>query len=86
MSNDKNPQVSQQVGEAKRGIQARNREGLGHSRGGLTTKIHLAADHRCRPLVVITSEGQRHDSIAFETVMGAIKVPRVGPGRPPNTA
>ncbi|MBA8823966.1 hypothetical protein FHX42_001295 [Saccharopolyspora lacisalsi] len=25
------------------------REALGRSRGGLTTKIHLAADLRCRP-------------------------------------
>lgn len=62
--------------------QAFNREGLGHSRGGLTSKIHLAADDRCRPLVVLTSEGQRHDSIAFTAVMAAIKVPRRGRGRP----
>ena len=26
------------------------REGIGRSRGGLTTKIHLAADLRCRPV------------------------------------
>ena len=26
-----------------------DREGLGRSRGGLTTKIHLVADSRCRP-------------------------------------
>lgn len=82
MSNDTNLQVNGAKSETKKGKQARNREGLGHSRGGLTTKIHLAADHRCRPLVVITSEGQRHDSLAFETVMGAVRVPRVGPGRP----
>jgi hypothetical protein len=70
------------VEQAKQGKQALNREGLGHSRGGLTSKIHLAADHRCRPLVVLTSEGQRHDSIAFVAVMDAVRVPRVGPGRP----
>jgi hypothetical protein len=29
------------------------REALGRSRGGLTTKIHLAADRRCRPLTRI---------------------------------
>ena len=26
------------------------REAIGRSRGGLTTKIHLAADLRCRPI------------------------------------
>lgn len=55
---------------------------MGHSRGGLTTKIHLVADHRCRPLALVTSEGQRHDSVGFEVVMGAISVPRAGRGRP----
>ena len=28
---------------------------MGRSRGGLTTKIHLAADQRCRPVAFITS-------------------------------
>jgi transposase len=55
---------------------------LGRSRGGLTTKIHLAADQRCRPLVVVTSEGQRHDAIGFATVLDRVIVDRVGPGRP----
>lgn len=31
---------------------------------------------------MLTSEGQRHDSIAFEAVMDMIKVGRLGPGRP----
>ena len=30
----------------------------------------------------MTSEGQRHDSIAFETVLGMVRVDRLGPGRP----
>lgn len=60
----------------------RCREGLGRSRGGLTTKIHLAADRRCRPLVIMTSEGQRHDSIAFEAVLARLVVDRLGRGRP----
>ena len=53
--------------------QAFNRVGLGHSGGGLTSKIDLAAHDRCRPLVVLTSEGQRHDSLAFKAVMATIK-------------
>ena len=48
----------------------------------MTTKIHLAADQRCRPVAFCTSEGQRHDSIAFETVLGEVRIGRVGPGRP----
>jgi hypothetical protein len=48
----------------------------------LTTKIHLAADQRCRPLAIVTSEGQRHDSIALEAVLAKIVIDRVGPGRP----
>src|SRR3954454_20890568 len=48
----------------------RLREALGRSRGGLTSKLHLAADQRCRPVAFLTSGGQRHDSIAFETVLG----------------
>jgi len=33
-------------------------------------------------LVFVTSEGQRHDSIAFVTVLSLVSVDRVGPGRP----
>jgi transposase len=55
------------------------REALGRSRGGLTTKIHLAADTRCRPLTRHTSPGQRHDSRGFTVVMDGIRIPhRVG--------
>jgi transposase len=58
------------------------REALGRSRGGLTTKIHLVADRRCRPVVFLTSEGQRHDVIAFTTVLDLVSIRRLGPGRP----
>lgn len=59
-----------------------DREGLGRSRGGLSTKIHLAADTQCRVLARVTSPGQRHDSLAFEPLMTAISIRRRGPGRP----
>jgi transposase len=52
------------------------REALGRSRGGLTTKIHLAADTRCRPLTRHTTAGQRHDSRGFTQVMAQIRIPR----------
>jgi hypothetical protein len=54
---------------------------LGRSRGGLTTKIHLLADRRCRPLTRVTTAGQRHDSLAFEAVMNRLRIARIGPGR-----
>jgi transposase len=60
----------------------RSREALGRSRGGLTSKIHLLADSRCRPLARLTSGGQRHDSLAFAPLMGRLKVARLCPGRP----
>lgn len=58
------------------------REALGRSRGGLSTKLHLAADSRCRPLGLITTVGQRHDSVAFELTLAQVAVARPGPGRP----
>jgi transposase len=60
----------------------KNREALGRSRGGLTSKIHLLADSRCRPLARVTSSGQRHDSLAFEPLMAQLRIARRGPGRP----
>ncbi|MFD5586618.1 IS5 family transposase [Streptomyces sp. NPDC127063] len=55
---------------------------LGRSRGGLSTKVHLAADGRARPLALTVTAGQAGDAPAFATVMSRIRVPRTGPGRP----
>ncbi|MFI2609283.1 IS5 family transposase [Kitasatospora sp. NPDC018619] len=55
---------------------------LGRSRGGLTTKIHLATDGRCRPLCFHLTPGQAGDAPAFEHIMAALRVPRPV-GRPP---
>ncbi|MFF9914933.1 IS5 family transposase [Streptomyces sp. NPDC013457] len=49
---------------------------LGRSRGGLTTKIHLAADSRCRPLAFVITPGQAGDAPAFAHVMARLRVPR----------
>jgi transposase len=57
-------------------------EALGRSRGGLTSKIHLACDGHGRPLAVILTPGQRHDSTQLEPLLDAIRVPRSGRGRP----
>ncbi|MCQ4205515.1 IS5 family transposase [Streptomyces coelicoflavus] len=55
---------------------------LGRSRGGLTTKIHLACDGRGRPLAILLTPGQRHDSICARPLLERIHVPRTGVGRP----
>jgi hypothetical protein len=49
---------------------------------GVSTKIHLLADARCRPLARVTTAGQRHDSLAFEPLMGRLRIRRNGRGRP----
>ncbi|MFE6485691.1 transposase [Streptomyces sp. NPDC057757] len=56
--------------------------GLGRSRGGLSTKIHLAVEQGQKPLSVVITAGQRGDSPQFKPVLEAIRVPRLGPGRP----
>jgi len=75
--NDKNPPAA----GARQGKPA-EREALGRSRGGLTTKIHLLADSGCRPLARVTSAGQRHDSVAFAPLMARLAIARRGRGRP----
>ncbi|WP_240796607.1 IS5 family transposase [Streptomyces sp. RFCAC02] len=57
---------------------------LGRSRGGLTSKIHLACDAVGRPLAFTVTGGNTNDCTQFTTVMEAIRVPRLGPGRPRN--
>ncbi|MFF3959535.1 IS5 family transposase [Streptomyces sp. NPDC001890] len=57
-------------------------EGLGRSRGGFTSKIHLSADGFCRPLSLIITPGQWADCTQFVMVLEKIRVPRLGLGRP----
>ncbi|GAA0848850.1 transposase [Streptosporangium amethystogenes subsp. fukuiense] len=54
----------------------------GRSRGGFTTKLHLSADGRCRPLSLVVTPGQRADRTQLEPVLEKIRVPQPGPGRP----
>lgn len=56
--------------------------GLGRSRGGLSTKVHLGCEQGRKPLSMVVTAGQRGDSPQFEVVLGRIRVPRMGPGRP----
>ncbi|MGD6754181.1 IS5 family transposase [Streptomyces sp. BH105] len=63
----------------KRGLRSR---ALGRSRGGLTSKIHLAVDGQGRPLAFTLTSGNTNDCTQFTTVMDAIHVPRPADGRP----
>ena len=56
--------------------------GLGRSRGGFTTKIHLSCEQGQRPLSVLITAGQRGVSPQFAAVLEGIRVPRTRPGRP----
>ncbi|MGY5005002.1 IS5 family transposase [Streptomyces griseus] len=79
------------AGARKRGIFRRNRpaasrpsegHGLGRSRGGLTTKLHLAVEQGQKPMSIMITAGQRGGSPQFEPVLKKIRVHRLGPGRP----
>ncbi|WP_434092479.1 IS5 family transposase [Streptomyces flaveolus] len=61
------------------------RQALGRSRGGLTTKIHLAVDGRGLPLSIVLTPGNAHDATAFADVLDGIRTPRVSTGRPRTT-
>ncbi|MFH9956058.1 IS5 family transposase [Streptomyces roseolus] len=58
------------------------REALGRSRGGLTTKVHLAVDGRGLPLSIVLSTGNTADCTMLPAVLDAIRIPRAGNGRP----
>jgi transposase len=55
---------------------------LGRSRGGLSTKIHLAVDGRGRPLSILLTGGQAGDNPQLLNLLDAIAVHHGGPGRP----
>ncbi|MTD59094.1 IS5 family transposase [Amycolatopsis sp. RM579] len=58
---------------------------LGRSRGGWTTKLHLATEQGQKPLSLVVTAGQRGDSPQFQVVVGRIRVARRGRGRPRTT-
>ena len=55
---------------------------LGRSRGGWTTKVHLACEQGRKPLSILLTGGHRGDSTQFVAVLAGISVPRSGAGRP----
>ncbi|WSF14403.1 IS5 family transposase [[Kitasatospora] papulosa] len=73
------------AGARKKGIPDRaepDDHALGRSRGGLSTKVHLASDGQARPLGFHVTAGQAGDAQTFEAVMARIRVPRSTVGRP----
>lgn len=55
---------------------------MGRSRDGSSTKIHLVADRRCRPIARLTSPGQHGDRLRLIPLRRAIRIARRGLGRP----
>ncbi|MBP2587085.1 transposase [Streptomyces sp. PvR006] len=58
--------------------------GLGRSRGGFTTKLHLAVEQGQKPTAIVVTAAQRGDSPQFEPVLEKVRVPRVGPAARPS--
>jgi transposase len=60
---------------------------LGRSQGGFGSKIEVVCDGRGRPLGVVLTAGQRHESTVFEAVLDTMAIrqrgrrPRRRPGR-----
>jgi transposase len=54
---------------------------LGRSRGGQTSKVHIAGERKCRPLAFVLTEGQAADSPQFIPVLAKVRV-RGPVGRP----
>lgn len=57
-------------------------EALGRSRGGFSTKIHLRAEGRGKPLALLLTAGQQHEQSVFEALLETGAVKREGRGRP----
>ncbi|WP_282698390.1 IS5 family transposase [Streptomyces sp. CC208A] len=57
-------------------------EGLGRSRGGLISKIHLAGEGGRRPLALLITPGQWGDAPQLIPVLERVRVPRPAGGHP----
>lgn len=58
------------------------REALGRSKGGFSTKIHLRCDGNGLPVTFLLTVGERHEAPVFEQLMEQGAVKRAGVGRP----
>lgn len=58
------------------------REALGYSKGGFSTKIHLRCDGNGLPVTFLLTVGERHEAVVFERLMEQGVVKRSSSGRP----
>jgi transposase len=69
------PQVLKKNGSA-------DDQALGRSRGGFSTKIHERAEGGGKPIVLLVTGGERHESRYLEPLLERGAVKRPGRGRP----
>lgn len=55
---------------------------VGRSRGGLTSKLHMATDGKGRMLSAVLTAGNINDTTTMAATLEEIRVPRPGGGRP----
>jgi transposase len=65
-----------------RGGQVQAREALGRGQGGFSTKLHLRAEGRGKPITAVLTGGERHEQIALEALLDQGAIRRPGRGRP----
>ncbi|WP_370417629.1 IS5 family transposase [Streptomyces sp. QH1-20] len=75
-------QAPRKPGKRTQPAQHRPDEALGRSRGGLSTKIHLAGEGGLRPLALMVTPGQWGDAPHMIPVLERIRVPRPSGGHP----
>jgi transposase len=68
--------LTQGDGETNGGQSEPDDHAIGRSRGGPTTKIHLACDGHGRPLSVLLTAGNVNDCTMFVQVITGIRMPR----------
>lgn len=61
--------------------QVQQREALGRSKGGFSTKIHLRCDGNGLPITFLLTVGERHETVVFEQLMEQGAVKRTAAGR-----
>jgi transposase len=63
-------------------IGGQKHEALGRSRGGFSTKVHVRAEGGGKPLALVVSGGERHESRYAEVLLARGHVRRRARGRP----
>jgi hypothetical protein len=78
--------VAQHAAGAAGAVGGQAGEALGRSRGGFSTKVHLRAEGGGKPLAIVLSGGERHESryVGAPRARAGLRPPvrRAGRGRP----